>query len=82
MTPYTCDADSAASVSGTDSKECKSARVATYNALKADVAALMDELLQLKQAEQDLTLELITKAEQSPSCSCTPVNQLKTFLGA
>jgi len=82
MTPYTCDVDSSAVASGTDSKQCHAARVASYNALKAENAALMIELLALKQAEQDLTLELITKAELHPTCSCTPVNQLKTFLGA
>ena len=85
MTAYTCKAGTpkpvVAAVAAVD-MSCSSTRVGTYNGLKTQVAALMTQLVMLKQAEQDLTLQLITKAETHPTCSCGPVKQLTSFMMA
>ncbi len=79
MKPYTCN-PSVAGETGTAAGVCPATTVGTYNGLKTEISALMTELLALKQTEQDLTLQLITIAENHATCACGPVDQLKSFM--
>ena len=79
MKSYKCD-PSVAGENGPAAGVCPATAVGAYNGLKTEVSALMTELLDLKQTEQDLTLQLITKAELHPTCACGPVDQLKSFM--
>jgi hypothetical protein len=79
MKTYTCN-PSVAGENGPSAGLCPATVVGAYNGLKTEVSALMTELLELKQTEQDLTLQLITNAEHHPTCACGPVDQLKSFM--
>ena len=79
MKSYTCS-PSVAGENGPAAGVCPAPAVVAYNTLKTEVSGLMTELLTLKQTEQDLTLQLITKAEYHPTCACGPVDQLKSFM--
>ena len=79
MKDYTCN-PSVAGENGPTAGVCPASTVGAYNTLKTEVSGLMTELLTLKQTEQDLTLQLITKAEYHPTCACGPVDQLKSFM--
>ena len=79
MKSYTCQhrTDEEGAASGI----CPANVVNAYKELKKDVSSLMDKLIQLKQEEQDLTLQLIDKAEyNNPTCACGPFDQIKGFM--